>query len=163
MKNIRFGIIAPLFLLPLAFLSVSTPSLKPDPSAFETQMLAEVNQIRQSGCQCGDRYFPPVPAVTWDARLAKAARMHAADMKARNRMSHTGSDGSTIGQRARRAGYPWSMVGENIAWGYTDIPSVVDGWKTSDGHCRNMMTKEYVHLGAARYGTYWVQDFGVPR
>lgn len=163
METIRVAIIAPLFLLPPAFLPVSTPSVKPDPSAFEVQMLAEVNQLRLSGCRCGDKHYPPVPALTWDVRLAKAAKLHAADMSASNRMSHTGSNGSTMGQRAHRAGYLWSMVGENVAWGYSDIPSVVDGWKNSPGHCHNMMTKGYVHLGAARHGTYWVQDFGAPR
>ncbi len=160
MGTLRFAIISPFFLLSSAFAPVITPT---DPSVFETAMLEEVNRLRQSGCQCGDDYFPPVPALRWDARLAKAARAHAADMKSSNRMSHTGSDGSTIGQRARRAGYAWSMIGENVAWGYSDIPSVVEGWKNSDGHCRNMMKKEYVHLGAAQYGVYWVQEFGVPR
>ena len=55
-----------------------------------------------------------------DARLARAARRHAADMVARGFFSHDAPGGVSFVDRLRRVGYPggcaWSG-GETLAWG----------------------------------------------
>ena len=53
-----------------------------------------MNEIRQKGCQCGDTYYYPVPALEWDDRLEAAALSHSVDMYKKNYFSHTAPDGS---------------------------------------------------------------------
>ena len=92
-------------------------------------------------------------------------------MVANNFFSHTGSNGSTLGDRATAAGYAWSSLGENIAAGQASVAEVVDGWMKSDGHCANLMNAGFRDIGVAcvagnantTYRTYWTQDFGTPR
>ncbi|MBL7110645.1 MAG: hypothetical protein ISS19_01740 [Bacteroidales bacterium] len=47
-----------------------------------------------------------------------AAQDHSDDMDENNNLSHTGSDGSSAGDRLDSIGYKWSTCGENIAVGY---------------------------------------------
>jgi uncharacterized protein YkwD len=123
-------------------------------------MLKLVNDVRQSGCNCGGTAMPPVPPVTWNALLAKAAYDHSADMKTKNYFSHTGVNGSTPGSRFTAAGYTWVTYAENISLGYTSETAVMNGWLTSEGHCLNIMNANYKEMGAGREGTYWTQAFG---
>ena len=130
---------------------------------FQTDMLAYVNALRTKGCKCNGVQMPIVPALKWNKLLENAAIRHANDMSSKNFFSHTGSDGSSMSQRVTAAGYNWSYVSENIAWGYTSLPAVINGWVNSAGHCKNMMSANTTELGASRVGNYWVQDFGKPR
>jgi hypothetical protein len=54
------------------------------------------------------------PPLAMNARLLDAARLHSADMFANEFQGHTGSDGSSLGQRVTAQGYPWSTVAENV-------------------------------------------------
>jgi uncharacterized protein YkwD len=85
-----------------------------------------------------------------------AAYLHSEDMALNNFFSHTGSDGSSAGQRISLQGYPWSTYGENIAVGYPTVSSVIQGWLGSEGHCRNLMDPDFTEIGAG----YAVGPFG---
>lgn len=54
--------------------------------------------------------------------------------------------------------------GENIALGYTSYKSVMEGWKSSPGHYRNLTSEEYDDGAIACFviggRTYWVSIFG---
>ena len=54
--------------------------------------------------------------------------------------------------------------GENIALGYTSYKSVMEGWKSSPGHYRNLTSEEYDDGAIANFviggRTYWVSIFG---
>ena len=138
---------------------------------FQAEALRLVNQRRAAGASCGTRgSFPPAAALTWDSRLANAAYGHSRDMADKNFFSHTGSNGSSASQRVTAAGYTWSAVGENIAAGYGSVSAVVDGWMRSDGHCANLMSASYRHMGLAcaasagsTYGRYWTLNVAAPR
>lgn len=78
-------------------------------------------------------------------------------------MSHTGSDGSSPVQRIDREGYSWSALGENVAFGYRNVASVMAGWLASPGHCSNIMNPNFTQLGAAEVDYYWTQVFARPR
>jgi uncharacterized protein YkwD len=141
-------------------------------SNFQADMLAAVNAHRRAGASCGARgSFPAVAELVWNANLAQAAAGHSEDMVAQNFFSHTGSNGSSVGDRATAAGYLWRSVGENIAAGQPDVAAVVDAWMKSDGHCANLMNSSYRDIGAAclagtannTYRTYWTQNFGAAR
>ncbi|MCB0584932.1 MAG: CAP domain-containing protein [Phaeodactylibacter sp.] len=157
------------FLIALAVFACSKPGMEPTPEEPEvineapslaSQMLDEVNALRESGCRCGSQWMPPAPPLSWNNQLASAARRHAGDMNRNGFFNHRGSDGSTMSQRATEAGYSWRAIAENIAWGHPDVSAVVRGWKDSPGHCENMMSREYEEMGAAKAGLYWVQDLG---
>jgi uncharacterized protein YkwD len=127
----------------------------------KTVLLQLVNKVRQSGCTCAGKYYPPVPPVQWNEQLEKAALAHSRDMSAKKYFSHTAPDGSNGGVRIERAGYHWMAYGENIASGYKSEQEVISGWLSSPGHCKNIMNKNYREMGVARAGNYWTQTFGV--
>ena len=71
----------------------------------------------------------------------------------------------------RPNGSPWYTVnsqiqgGENLAYGYGNATSVMDGWMNSPTHRENIMWPEFTKLAVAVYvaddGTYyWTQEFG---
>jgi uncharacterized protein YkwD len=130
--------------------------------------LAAVNARRASGATCGSTAYAAAGALEWHAQLAQAATGHSEDMVANNFFSHTGSDGSTLGQRATRAGYAWRTVGENLAAGQVGIDNAVSAWMSSPGHCANLMNGSFRELGVAcvngssgnRYATYWTMVLG---
>lgn len=123
-------------------------------------LLQLVNNVRRSGCKCGATDMPSVPELQWNDMLAKAAYNHSKDMQVKNYFSHTGSDGSSPGDRVTSAGYAWRAYGENIARGYTTEQSVINGWLNSEGHCKNIMNRSFKDVGAGREGDYWTQIFG---
>ncbi len=99
-------------------------------------------------------------AVAYDSRLGTAARRHANDMHANSFLSHTGSDGSTIGSRVTDAGYSWNTVGENIAQGQQDEAAVLAAWMNSTGHRENNVNPNFEDFALAKAGSgsnqYWV-------
>jgi uncharacterized protein YkwD len=130
----------------------------PDPGIADIrdEFLAAVNQARSAGRLCGNTPYGPVPPVSWSDSLATAAYLHSEDMALNDIFSHTGSDGSSAGQRISRQGYPWRTYGENIAVGYPTVASVIQGWLGSEGHCRNLMASSFTEIGAG----YAVGSFG---
>jgi uncharacterized protein YkwD len=97
--------------------------------------------------------------------LMHSAQAHSEDQAARGRMSHTGSDGSSMVQRAERAGYAeWRSLAENVAAGQPDVGSVMEAWMGSSGHAANIRGDyQHIGLGLANAGDgtpFWTQDFG---
>ncbi len=107
-----------------------------------------------------------VPPLQPCAALDRAAEAHSRDQAAHHRMSHTGSDGSSFVTRAERAGYRgWSALGENVAYGYPTVTTVMDAWMRSSGHRANILNRAYTHFGrgyvvSSNGIAYWTQDFG---
>lgn len=94
-------------------------------------------------------------------QLRKAALVHTLDMITELLFSHTGSNGSELTDRVRKAGYlkgtsRW-WVGENIAYGYgeTSQPSeIVKMLMKSPGHRHNILDKTFEDVGVTvEYGT----------
>lgn len=87
----------------------------------------------------------PQPALAWNNSLASAALGHSQDMSANNFQSHTGSDGSGIGDRISNAGYGSALIEGEDAFAYASsvensIESFLLDWGVSDdGHFRNIM------------------------
>ena len=130
-------------------------------------MLDLVNEMRVSGGECPSGYRSPVPALVVDDALREAARGHALDMAERAYFNHDTPEGKDPWERIDEAGYTGSPTGENIAAGNGTAASTFEQWRTSDGHCRNMMSanSEEIGIGYARvdgspYRHYWVQNFG---
>jgi Cysteine-rich secretory protein family len=124
-------------------------------AAWARSMLDRVN---------GERANAGLPPLQSCSELDRSAQIHSADQAAHNTMTHTGSDGSTPSSRAAVAGYA-GLVGENIATGYPDVPSVLAAWTGSADH-RSNIVGNYTHIGLGRAASasgqlYWTQDFGV--
>jgi uncharacterized protein YkwD len=155
--------------------TVSTPGTATAPVGVSTNIdvasaLDQLNAARAVGRTCGTTQMPAVAPLRWNAALEQAAIGHSEWMQANDTFSHTGADGSSVGTRATAAGYAWKMVGENIAAGQPDLPSVIAAWLASPGHCMNIMHPDFVDVALAmkpgtssnRYGTWWTLDFGRP-
>lgn len=127
------------------------------------EMLGAVNAARAEGATCGPRRMAPAPPLIWDSRLETAAARHSRDMAEHRHFDHRGTDGVDTGERVRRAGYDWRVVGENIARNQRTVAEVVGDWLESPSHCEQLMDPRYLELGAAETNGYWTQVFGVPR
>jgi uncharacterized protein YkwD len=108
--------------------------------------------------------FRPVPEATTQQNVYIYINAHRARAgAARNRLTHTGSDGSNAGQRITRAGFRWSSWAENIAVGYTSSSAVVWAWLNSPGHRANMLNPRFRWMGVGiAYGhgrTWWCVVF----
>ncbi len=136
--------------------TTTEPSPPANTDAFSADILKEVNQLRASGCKCGNKRMAATHSLSWNDQLSEAAKRHALDIATRRQLDHTGRDGSSVSKRVSDTGYSWSAVAENIAYGYWDIPSVIQGWVDSPGHCRNMMNPDYKEVAVYRKGDYWV-------
>jgi uncharacterized protein YkwD len=139
------------------------PTPTPTPSSnFVQQVLDLTNQFRaQNG----------VAPLRLNVELNAAALNHSTDMALRDYFSHTGSNGSSAGDRMRQVGYVSNAWGENIAAGYTTPDQVVQGWINSPGHRANMLNSRFTELGvgyyhltndtgSVNYNYYWTQNFG---
>jgi len=126
------------------------------------EMVRLVNQARKMGVRCGKSWQKPVPPLKWDEVLQEAAAQKSSDMYKNKYFDHTSPEGETLSDRLDKLQYDWKTIGENLAWGPTDVSKAVDGWLKSEGHCKNLMKAEYTHFGAAQYGTYWTQVFAKP-
>jgi uncharacterized protein YkwD len=153
------------------------PSPEPEPpgdgwpsewAALEASVIDLVNQRRARGARCGSESFGPAGPLAMSPTLRTAARLHSRDMAQQGYFAHESLDGRRFTDRMREAGYqgsgPW---GENIASGYPDAASVVQGWMDSPGHCENIMNGRFGVLGvgyhfegSSRMGSYWTQKFG---
>ena len=138
-------------------------SIPSDSTVDKALLLQFVNSYRAEGYYCGDSgYFSSADPVTWDDTLALTAYDHSLDMFTNNFFDHAGSDGSSTGSRLTRRGYTWTTWGENIASGYLNEETVVNGWMASPGHCANIMNPAFTEMGVARVGNYWTQDLAAP-
>lgn len=144
--------------------SAVEPPANPAPGAAQTYLDA-INAQRAGVRSCGSfGTFGPSAPLRWNDQLAAAAAAHSADQASRNVMSHTGSDGSDGGVRMARQVSNVSAWGENVAYNFASLASVVDVWIKSPGHCRNLMSSKFSDVGmAVAYSpsgnSFWTQDF----
>ena len=120
----------------------------------EAEVLSLVNSERTaSGCA----------AIAWDETLAQVARLHSADMAARDYLDHTNPDGLTPFDRAAAAGTTASA--ENVAAGQQTAADVMAAWMASPGHRANILNCGLTRIGVGvghggSYGITWTQLFG---
>jgi hypothetical protein len=105
--------------------------------------------------------------LSYDARLAAAARDHSEDMGQQDYFSHDSLDGRKFYERILDAGYSYTYCAENIAVGYPNPVAVVAGWMDSPGHRANILDPKacdigvgYALVSGSAYGYYWTQNFG---
>jgi uncharacterized protein YkwD len=155
----------------LAFADSETQSPRsqktPDLPSAEEQIVSGTNQFRRRHLR---------HAVTVNTELSKAARYFAQFLAKKDELSHT-ADGQEPWDRAKKFGYQYCVVEENIAMefnseGFTTdqlAQALVKGWEQSPGHRKNMLNQNVTETGVAvarseASGKYYaVQMFGRPQ
>lgn len=110
-------------------------------------------------------------SVTFSSALSRAAQVHVEDIVENNyKLTHIGSDGSSVRDRAEREGYATRYVGENVAAGHNSVEETFEQWMNSSGHRANILNPNYTEIGVGyylnaprtTYEHYWVLVLGNP-
>ena len=102
--------------------------------------------------------------------IQSAAQGHSRWMARTKSFTHAGQWGTSAANRVKAAGYGGGYVGENI-YRYPSrrdrkrlAKALVDGWMKSPGHRKNILNRDYKHLGvgvaSAGRNIYATQNFG---
>ncbi len=112
-----------------------------DLRALERRVFEGINEIR------GEH---GVGMLEYDEKLAHAARDYSGKMARLKFFSHTGADGSSIGDRAKEFGLEYGSIGENLhsSRGFDDpVPVALKDWMKSRGHRKTLLDERYTHTG----------------
>ena len=103
-----------------------------------------------------------LPALSLDGHATAAAELLVKDMASHDHMSHVGPNGADLPKRLTMAGYRFRVAAENVSVGQKSFAQIVDGWKNSAPHSRNLLLPEAKHMGIAyeykpdtKFKTYW--------
>ncbi|MEZ4564379.1 MAG: CAP domain-containing protein [Thermomicrobiales bacterium] len=108
-------------------------------------------------------------ALTLNTQLSNASAAHSLDMGLHGYFDHVNKQGKDPGNRASAAGYPWRVIGENIAAGYAQdtAAEAFAMWRSSKEHNQNMLDSDFHDIGigreqveGSRWGWYWTTVFG---
>lgn len=119
----------------------------------EIEMLAVCNEYRML---LGRR------ALRLDPDLTRSARGHSREMSTLGYFAHESPNAmnATPSDRALRAGFDGSHIGENIARGRVSARATHGLWTISPPHHRNLLSDDWTHLGTGRSGEYWTANYG---
>lgn len=101
-----------------------------------------------------------VAPVAESPKLTAAAMAHARDMERRGYYSHYSRDGSKPSMRAKRKGYRYCFMTENIAMGERTLGQILKLWQQSPDHYKNMTHRKARDFGLGYSGQYWVMMLG---
>ena len=129
------------------------------PLSVQADVVAVVNQHRANA---------GVPALIEHGSLATAALGQSQDQARRNKMTHTGANGSNAGARIKFMGFRWSTWGENVAAGQSTASEALTAWMNSAPHRANILSPAFTHIGVAAVASasgtvYWTMDLAAPR
>ncbi|KAF4314854.1 hypothetical protein BBO99_00009798 [Phytophthora kernoviae] len=120
---------------------------------FSTKMLNAVNSKRAAR---------GLKAVCINTKLTKAAQVLANDLAKYNRVSTTGSDGSTPRSRYAAQNIKTTRSAELVAGGFTTVDAVVAAWMKSAGAYiysdLKFIGPGYKYDSTKQYKHYWVID-----
>jgi uncharacterized protein YkwD len=148
------GCAAPIAARPVA---PTTPSRPGRYGATEARIFDLIN---------AERRHNGLPMLVYSEQLDRMAKIQAENMARFQKMAHTLPNAQlpTLGDRARYVGYPFGRLTENVALGYPNAETAVEGWMNSSGHRRNILDSGVVEtgIGVARSsagGLYYCQVF----
>ena len=133
-----------LLVLPAAALACANEQSRPE-------MMSVRSYARTVECVVNEqRVRAGLRALRHDRRLSRAARRYSNSMVRQGFFAHVSPQGSTLGQRARNAGYRGSKLGETIGWasGTLATPAaIVQAWMDSPPHRSIIMDGSFRKLG----------------
>lgn len=101
-------------------------------------LLEETNKRRQA---------EGLASLSASPALQKAAQAKAEDMKARNYWSHTTPDGKEPWSFIEAANYSYRKAAENLAYGFDNSSSTLNGWMNNPGHRANVLDSDLKEVG----------------
>ncbi len=119
-----------------------------------------------------ERYKRGIPMLSSNKMLSEIAHAKMLDLFNRQYFAHVSPSGEDVSDLAKKFGYEYVAIGENLALGdFSSSKDVVKAWMNSPGHRKNILSKTYSEVGiAAGRSEYkgrktWiiVQSFGYPR
>ena len=156
-------------------------------SDLEKDIILEMNMARSNPGKYAEMYINPnqgaaarecytelrksksIPVLLPKRGLSQAAKDHVLDIGPKGITDHTGSNGSSMGDRINRYGTWRSGASENISFGYNTAREIVlqlliDDGVQNRGHRKNIMDGKTRFVGVAagahsRYRFMCVQDF----
>ena len=128
------------------------------PSVSEEVLEFEKEVIRLVGAERAKVGLGPLKH-NW--QLSRVARFKSEDMSEKKYFSHTSPTYGSPFEMIRNFGISYKSAGENIARGYADPKTVVDGWMNSSGHRANILNSGFREIGVGYCpdGKYWTQMF----
>jgi uncharacterized protein YkwD len=110
-----------------------------------------------------------LPALSLESRATAAAAILAKDMANHDQMSHLGPNGADLQKRLTMSGYRFKVAAENVSVGQRSFAQIVEGWKQSPPHSRNLLLADAKHMGVAyeykpdtKFKTYWTLVVAAP-
>jgi uncharacterized YkwD family protein len=102
-----------------------------------------------------------LPNLQADTQLSGVAREKSNDMQKNNYFSHTSPTYGSPFDMMRDFNVTYKTAGENIAQGQQTPEQVVQAWMNSEGHRKNILSKDFTHIGVGyqKSGHHWTQMF----
>lgn len=88
-----------------------------------------------------------IGGLSLNNKLDAAAQANADDMAARDYWSHYTPDGNPPWVWVTNQGYSYQALGQNLATGFNDEQSTIDGWMASPPHRENLLNSAYTEVG----------------
>lgn len=88
-----------------------------------------------------------VASLSLNDRLNAAAQAKADDMASRDYWSHNTPEGNPPWVFVDAQGYSYQKLGENLATGFTDEASTINGWMASPPHKENLLDSAFTEVG----------------
>jgi len=86
------------------------------------------------------------PPLTWDNRLAIAARLHSDEMAKQKNLTHQLPGEAKFTERLSLQGARFSAAAENVGFG-DEAETLQSGWMHSPGHRTNLLNPRYTQMG----------------
>ena len=150
------------------------PAVEPKPAPPASVKVSGIEQkiIEATNAFRAENHLDPLkPSV----RLIVIAQKHARNMARQDKFGDTDKnghvlDGKSLSDRIQAGGYEFGRVAENVGYQLNKpdpADSMMEGWKTSPGHRRNLLLADVTEIGVgAAQGKsgrwYFVQVFGRP-
>lgn len=137
----------------------SSCMLSPRSDELRAQVIDLVNRERQA------RGLRPLRR---NAVLEAQADAYACEMIQYGFFGHDNPvNGSNLRTRNAQFGYPFRLIGENLAAGQQTPREAMVDWMNSPTHRENLLNPNFQEIGigiriGGDYGIYWVQEFGQP-
>jgi uncharacterized protein YkwD len=140
---------------------------KPSADVRATGTAAGATEARIFDLINAERRHQGLRPLVFSAQLNQMARIQAQNMAYYQKMAHVLPNATlpTLGDRAHYVGYSYGRIAENVALGYPNAETVVEGWMNSRGHRQNILDAGVVETGiavarSATGGLYYCQVFG---
>ncbi|MCM3412536.1 CAP domain-containing protein [Metabacillus litoralis] len=132
------------------------PAEKQQPAQGVNQAVQQVIDLTNA-----ERRKNGLPDLKADTQLNGVAQKKSEDMRQNNYFSHTSPTYGSPFDMMRDFGVTYKTAGENIAQGQRTPQEVVQAWMNSEGHRKNILSKDFTHIGIGydSNGHHWTQMF----